>query len=200
MTQRAAERMTELLGDLLDTASIEAGRLSASLADHEVVPVLRASVDMLALTASEKSLTLARDLGGEGVVVRCDWPRVMQVLQNLIGNAIKFTPPGCRITVRGRVVEGDGPGGAPVLRCSVEDTGPGIAPEQAPYSSTATGRPRAPRALLSSSSRAGAGLGLYIATGIVDTHGARCAAVSVNGTWAQANIRRICSPRPRAGK
>lgn len=166
MIQRAAERMTELIGDLLDAASIEAGRLSAALADHEAVPVLREVVDMLALTASEKSLTLVRDLACDGVVVRCDRPRVMQVLQNLLGNAIKFTPPGGRITVRGRVTEGDGPDGARALRCSVEDTGPGIAPEQVPYLFDRYWQ-------ASRTSRAGAGLGLYIAKGIVDAHGGK---------------------------
>jgi len=164
MIQRAAERMTELIGDLLDAASIEAGRFCASLAEHEAVPILRESVDMLSLTASEKSLMLARDLACDGVVVHCDRPRVMQVLQNLIGNAIKFTPPGGRITVRGRVTEGDPPRGARVLRCSIEDTGPGIAQEQVPYLFDRYWQ-------AARTSRAGAGLGLYIAKGIVDAHG-----------------------------
>jgi signal transduction histidine kinase len=91
--------------------------------------------------------------------VSCDRDRVVQVLENLIGNALKFTPPGGSVTLSVERAHGD-------VRLTVADTGPGIAEEQIPwiFDRFWTGRGKA---------GAGTGQGLYIAKGIVEAHGGK---------------------------
>ena len=88
-----------------------------------------------------------------------DRGRIFQVFSNLIGNALKFTPKGGRIDVRGRMI-----GDEAVF--TIEDTGAGIPPENLPHLFDRFWQARETR-------RAGAGLGLYIAKGIIEAHGGR---------------------------
>ena len=168
MIQRAGERMKELIRDVLDAATIENGRLPILREGQPIAPILIEALDMLALLAAEKSIAIVRELDVEGAVVACDRARILQVLSNLLGNAIKFTPPEGTITVRARVVhagdpeagDGRGPG---ALHCSVTDTGPGIPAEQLArvFERYWQGK---------RSARSGVGLGLYIAKGVVEAH------------------------------
>jgi signal transduction histidine kinase len=115
--------------------------------------------DMLRPIAAEKSLRL-HVIVAEGLpTITADAGRVLQVLSNLVGNAVKFTPAGGRVTVRAEQVAGN-------VRFCVADTGSGIPPEQLPH---IFGRLwQADR-----SDRRGIGLGLAIAKGIVEAHGGR---------------------------
>ncbi|MBL0891651.1 MAG: ATP-binding protein, partial [Gemmatimonadaceae bacterium] len=87
----------------------------------------------------------------------CDRQRLQQVLSNLLGNAVRFTPAGGRIVLAATMHDD-------AVRVSVSDTGPGVAPEDVPRLFERYWQ--APRLL-----RAGSGLGLYIAKGIVEAHG-----------------------------
>jgi signal transduction histidine kinase len=156
--KRAGERMNRLVQDLLDVAKLEAGRVGIDAREIQVAPLMREAHEMLAPLAAEKSrLDCAVSDGLPPVTA--DGGRVLQVLSNLVGNAVKFTPKEGRIVIRAE----SAPGG---VRFSVTDTGPGIPQEQLGklFSRFWQGNP---------TDRRGIGLGLSIARAIVDAHGGR---------------------------
>lgn len=157
---RAAQRMLRIIGDLLDVAAIEAGRLSMTTERHAAGALLRDAVEMEQTLATQKRLALHTELpGGGSFEVICDHERVLQVFANLIGNAIKFTKEGGTITLRAE------PRGGEALY-AVTDTGPGIPPEQLPHIFDRFWQ-------AGETAREGTGLGLTIAKGLVEAHGGR---------------------------
>lgn len=157
--KRAGERMNRLVQDLLDVAKLEAGRVGIDAREVQVGPLVREAHEMLAPLAAEKSIRLEYAASEALPAVTADGGRVLQVLSNLVGNAVKFTPKGGRIVIRADPA----PGG---VRFSVSDTGPGIPQEQLGklFGRFWQGNP---------ADRRGIGLGLTIAKGIVDAHGGR---------------------------
>jgi len=165
---RAAERMTHLIRDLLDAATIESGRFSLESKPQDAAALVREGFDMMAPFADTKSIKLVRDAPPPGTLVQCDRDRVIQVLTNLIGNALKFTPEGGQITVRAEVCERD-------VVFSVTDSGVGIAEDQLPHIFD--------RYWMGKRSKGGGtGLGLYISKGIIDAHGGEIGAESKQGS------------------
>ena len=156
----SAKRMSRLIEDLLDVTRLEGGkRLPIQPEAVEVEPLLREAGDLFKAQAATQSVTLQQKVEASLPAVRADRHRVMQVLSNLIGNSMKFTPQGGIITVRAEAADGE-------VLISVADTGTGIPNENLkdifhPYW-------QAKRA-----ERMGAGLGLAIAKGIVEAHGGR---------------------------
>jgi PAS domain S-box-containing protein len=158
--QRAARRMTHMISDLVDAASLETGTLSLDRRDSELGRVISDALDLLQPLADARQLQLSYQLAGETPRAYCDRERVVQVLSNLVGNAIKFTPAGGEIRV---VCETWGA----MVRIAVSDDGPGIPSDQIPrIFDRYWHQPQ-------HESRQGAGLGLYIAKGIVENHGGR---------------------------
>jgi signal transduction histidine kinase len=165
--QRYAARMNRLVGDLVDIASIDAGKLAMTLQRGDVVALVMEAADTFHAAATEKDITLATQLDGAVLPAMFDHDRMLQVLANLITNSIKFTAPGGTIQVRGESAGGD-------VRVCVSDTGTGI-----------------PRDMLESvferfrqvtkNDRRGLGLGLYISRCIVEAHGGRIWAESEQG-------------------
>jgi signal transduction histidine kinase len=156
---RAATRMNHLIQDLLDVALMEAGQLTVERARLSVRELIIGAVDMQRPLAASSSLDLRVDVDPDVPDVWIDRERLLQVFENLIGNAIKFTKAGGRITA----------GAAPKDRevvFWVADTGSGIAPESLPHVFDRFWQ--AARA-----GRQGAGLGLPITKGIVEAHGGR---------------------------
>jgi signal transduction histidine kinase len=166
MVTRAVDRMNRLIGDLLDVKRLENGRLSVELRRCLATAVLSEAVDMLRIVAAESGLELVLDAPATLPHVTADPNRIQQVLANLIGNAIKFTPKGGRITVRGAVDK-------EYVRVTVADTGSGILPEQLPHVFSQFWQG-------SKTDKRGIGLGLSIAKGIVDGHGGRI--------WVQSTV------------
>jgi signal transduction histidine kinase len=164
---RSAKRMNRLIQDLLDVARIEADRLYLQREPQDPIRLAREAVELNASLASAKSLTLALGRCDNVPAVQADRDRILQVLSNLIGNAIKFSPEGATIEVR---VEESGEG----AHVTVVDTGTGIAPDELP-------RLFQPFWQSQQTSIEGAGLGLTIARGIVEAHGGRIWAESVWG-------------------
>jgi signal transduction histidine kinase len=156
--QRAGNRMNRLIRDLLDFASIQAGRLSVSVRPQDVAAMVAEVLEVTEPLAAPKSMRLVSEVA-PGLAIRCDHDRVIQLFSNLIGNAIKFTPDGGTITVRASA-EPD------VVRFAVVDTGPGISAAELPY--VFDRYYQAQR-----KNRDGIGLGLSIARGIVEAHGGR---------------------------
>ncbi|MBL8334213.1 MAG: PAS domain-containing protein [Rubrivivax sp.] len=128
--QRVDEASQHLLGvisDILDLSKIEADRMSLEATDFSLGEVFDSLRNLSAQRAAEQNLTLAFELadGLAGTWAKGDPVRLKQVLINLVGNAIKFTPQGC-VTVRARV-QADGHQGLR-LHVEVQDTGIGIEP------------------------------------------------------------------------
>jgi signal transduction histidine kinase len=168
--RRAARRMDRMISDLLDAATIAAGHLSMEPRPHRAAALLRSACEGLRPIVEEKGIRFDwRDGGGEAVV-HADADRVLQVLGNLAGNAVKFTPEGGCVTLALERGEGQ-------VVFSVADTGPGIAPGQLTHVFEQFWQ--ADRA-----GRSGTGLGLTIAHGIVAAHGGRIWVESAPGQGA----------------
>jgi signal transduction histidine kinase len=157
--EATSRRMEQLIKSLLDAATIEAGHLTVQAEKCEARALLQATCDMLEPLAAEKSIHIdLRDPSGP-YTVWADRERVLQVLSNLVTNAIKFTPVGGAISLAAEPSEGQ-------IRFAVSDTGPGIPEEQ-------RGRVFERFWKAEKSGRRGAGLGLYIARAIVEASGGR---------------------------
>ena len=158
--QRSAERMSRLIRDLVDVSSIEAGRFSVTTSPQSVKLLVDETIDALRPSAAAKSVRLVNELGdGDGFEIDADRDRIEQVLENLLGNATKFTPHGGTIIVRAAQRDGD-------VCISIADSGPGLAASQLPHVFDRYWQ--APE-----TARLGHGLGLAIAKGIVDAHKGR---------------------------
>lgn len=157
--------MQRLVEDLLDAASLRDGGLSIHRVAQRVGEPFEAAERMLRPLADAAGVALAFEADGDSIAYlgTLDAERVVQLLSNVVGNAIKFTPAGGRVTARYRATEAG-------VTASVADTGPGIASEDLPHVFIAywRGDRRAERA---ADERRGAGLGLWIARAIVEAHG-----------------------------
>jgi signal transduction histidine kinase len=151
--------MQGLIRDLLDVSAIEAGRLSIERQSAGLAAIVATAVGMVGGEAAQRSLAVQIDVSPELRPVTVDPARLVQVLTNLLGNAIKFTAPGGTITVRAAA-------GPSAVVVSVEDTGSGIDPDQLPHVFDRFWQARP-------TPRRGSGLGLAIARGIVEAHGGR---------------------------
>ena len=152
-----ARAMTRLIADVLDHAKIEAGSLLLEPSEIDLQPLIMALLVRFELIATPKDVAIVSRIGSNLPAVDADTGRMEQVLSNLLGNAVKFTPPGGMVEVTAAEVDGR-------LVIAVSDTGPGVPPDQLEHlfqrywqaAATAT---------------QGSGLGLAIAKGIVDAHG-----------------------------
>jgi PAS domain S-box-containing protein len=166
--RQSSDWMNRLIQDLLDVTSIEAGRLALDRREVDPVRLAVEATVMLEPIAQERSVTLREELPELLPRVDADSGRVVQVLSNLIGNALKFTPPGGDVVVRAAAEDG-------VVRFEVADTGAGIPSAHLPHIFDRFWQAR------QGSARGGAGLGLAISKGIVEAHGGRLEVESREG-------------------
>jgi signal transduction histidine kinase len=157
--ESSTQWMNRLIEDLLDVARVEAGRLALERQSHDLVRVISEATVMLEPLIAEKSLTLREDLPEQLPRASVDARRVVQVLENLVSNAVKHTAAGGEILIRADSTNGE-------VRIVVRDTGCGIPAENLPHLFDRFWQARGAR-------RGGAGLGLAIAKGIVEAHGGR---------------------------
>lgn len=160
-------QMQRIISDLLDLAAIEAGKLTVQLESGDLRVAIEQAVENARSLADEKSITLSALVESDPLVARFDSGRIAQVLENLIQNALKFTPTGGRISVEaGRV--------GPTVEVCVRDTGPGLRSGEMAviFDRFQQIEKRGRRAL---------GLGLYISRSIVESHGGRIWAESAPG-------------------
>jgi len=174
IVERAAKQMETLIGDLLDIATIQTGTLRLQFADETAEAIAREAIELHAPLAAEKGLELVDETHLSGVRIRCDRARMLQVLGNLLGNAIKFCQSGDTIRVRGHADERS-------LVLEIQDSGPGIPVADIPhlfepYWSAARGRQR------------GTGLGLYICLALVEAHGGHLSVASTVGVGTNFRI------------
>ena len=151
--------MNRLIEDLLDVTRLEAGGLSIEQKPVRTTQIVADAVDAQRLLASASSLDLRLEVPSELPDLWADPDRVTQVIENLVGNAIKFTAPGGRITIGAKTGEGG-------LLFWIADTGAGIPGEDIPHLFDRFWQAR-------KADRRGAGLGLPIVKGIVEAHGGR---------------------------
>ena len=156
--ERTVIGMNRLVSDLVDAANIDAGRLSLERQRVGAVPLVQNAYEMFQLQAAARKVRLDWRAAGQAVVW-ADHGRLIQVLGNLLANAIRLTPTGGQVVVRAELA-----GNA--VTFSVSDTGPGILPDDVPllFERFWQGRRE---------DRGSAGLGLTIARGIVEGHGGR---------------------------
>jgi len=159
VSKRAVRQMDRLIGDLLDTARLQAGRFSLQLKDVKASRLLRQAEETFRQMAADKKIQFEVSVPAQDLTLRADEDRAAQVLGNLLGNAFKFTPAGGRVTLSVSRSDGD-------AQFHVADTGPGLSEEQIGrlFERFWQGRP---------GDRRGVGLGLTIARGIVEAHAGR---------------------------
>ena len=160
MVQRAGASMQQLIEDLLDVQRARSTGLSLDRRAEPVAQLVANAVEVLRPLAMAASLTLESIVPADLPTVNVDPARVQQVLSNLVGNAIKFTPKGGRIAIAARLES------ASEVRISVRDTGPGMPPDQLPHIFGIFWQGRR-------SDRRGVGLGLAIVKSIIDAHDGR---------------------------
>ena len=184
------ERSTQQIGrlewlstNLLDLSRIDAGIFPLDMREGDLRDPVQATVQALSEVAVARGVALDSQVPGEAVELRFDRERIIQLLTNLVGNALKFTPRGGAVSVT--VHETDAS-----VTIEVDDTGPGIPAEELPhvferfYRGTNTGEARA----------SGSGLGLAIVRSIVEMHGGEIEVASVIGEGTEF---RITLPRVR---
>jgi PAS domain S-box-containing protein len=164
--QRQADSMRRLVEDLVDVGRIDAGRLRTIRADCKLRTIVDDALAASRPLAEQKGIALEVQVPDPDALVRCDRRRILQVFGNLLGNAVKFTDKG---SIRIEVSAGERE-----VRFSIADTGSGMSPEHLPHLFERYWQAR-------EGGRTGAGLGLYIAKGIVEAHGGRIWAESTPG-------------------
>jgi signal transduction histidine kinase len=158
--KRAADRMERLIKDLQEMGRLDAGRtLRVDARSVDLATLLREACEALHIQAGAKQQEVSCDLPAPPIAVSADPDRICQILGNLIGNAIKFTPRGGRIVLAARREGRE-------VRVSVTDQGPGIPEADLP-------RVFEPYWQAQGTARLGAGIGLKIAKGLVEAHGGR---------------------------
>ena len=178
-------RLEWLSTNLLDLSRIEAGIFPLDVRDGDLREPVRSVVEAHAEMAEEHGVTLTAAVPGETVALRFDRERIVQLVNNLVGNALKFTPRGGEVDVQLT----DSPSEALI---EVRDSGPGIPEAELPrifdrfYQGTNVGEARA----------SGSGLGLAIARSIVEMHGGSIDVVSAigRGTSFRAHLPRFSEP------
>ncbi len=154
-----ALRMEYLIQTMLDITTLEAGRFSVQPASCAAEDLVRDTAQMFDRMAESKRIELEWHVTPPWLAVWADRDRVLQVLTNLVGNAVKYTPAGGHVAV---TVELDGEH----ARFAIADTGPGIAADDIPKVFDRFWRK-------GTTSQKGTGLGLFIAKAIVEAHGGR---------------------------
>ena len=159
LIHRAGDHMRRMIDELLEVANIQAGHLALQYAQVSVGSLVGRGLEMFERASAEKGVRLASRLAAVDTDLPCDVEKVVRVIANLLGNAIKFTPRGGSVEISSFVHEDS-------ACISVRDTGPGIAKEEQSrlFEQYWKG---------DQAGRIGMGLGLYIARGIVDAHHGR---------------------------
>ncbi|TFV81148.1 PAS domain-containing protein [Blastococcus sp. CT_GayMR20] len=184
--ERNADRLLRLVGDLLFTAQVDAGRFTLQPQDVDLASVVRAAEETARVTAATTGVEVTVDLPDGGLVVPGDAVRLGQACDNLVSNAVKFTPSGGRVTLAlrpawqapdGEVSDLERPGAVPVAQLSVSDTGIGIpSGEQGKMFQRFFRASTAQRNAVP-----GVGLGLAITKAITTAHGGTLDLVSAEG-------------------
>jgi signal transduction histidine kinase len=159
----SGRHLLQLINEVLDLSKIEAGRMELQIEPASLHKTLETVQNTIHPLAAKELIDLRFENKNEIGSIRMDAARIKQVLLNLVGNAVKFTPEGGQVWVRANTADS-------VVRVEVGDTGPGISPEQhekifLPFYQVPTGK--------TSDKPEGTGLGLALAKEFVEMHGGK---------------------------
>jgi signal transduction histidine kinase len=175
--------MERLIRDLLDVTAIESGALAIVRGAIAVPELLGETIDAHTAACEQAGIDLQVAPSHEIPTLVADSARLLQVLGNLIGNALKYTPRGGRIVVGADYARGE-------VTFWVADTGEGIPPDQVPHIFDKYRRRRA-------RSQDGVGFGLGICKAIVETHGGRLWVESVVGKGTIVSFAMPIDDKPK---
>lgn len=153
---RSVDKMEKLISDLLDHTKLEAGKLVLEPTDCDLAKVTREVIEQLRPIALEKHIQMTATLNDYGKIIKCDQGRVEQVISNIVGNSLKFTPDGGQIDIA-MTYKGDD------AIVSIHDTGYGMNNEQLEHIFDRYWQAK-------DTANQGTGLGLAIAKIVVETH------------------------------
>ena len=174
MTRRQVTRLERMIGDLVDATRSESDALALALEACDLRDLARDAIALFEATSSSHELVLRA--GEDALVVECDPGRIHQVVNNLVSNAIKYSPDGGRIVI-GLGAERER------AAISVEDHGVGIPSSEIqeilePFKRASGAASRAP----------GSGLGLYVVNRIVQAHGGELRVESTPGAGSRFTV------------
>jgi CheY-like chemotaxis protein len=157
---RSAQRLTDLINDLLDVSRLEAGRVELMPRPTRVRPIVDQVISVVGVSAQAKQIRVVNEVPPDLPVVNADPTRLQQILVNLVGNGVKFTPDGGVVRITGGARSDQ-------VTLAIEDTGVGIAPEELariwdPFYQVESPLHRR---------HGGSGLGLAIVRRLVELHG-----------------------------
>ena len=164
-----SNRLISVVNSLLDLSKMEAGMMAYDFEITHVEPLIKRAIAEITPLVEAKGIRLENEMDGSLPPLRMDPERILQVLRNLLGNAVKFTPKGGLVRVAAKPADGK-------LAISVKDSGPGIPAESLTsiFEKFNQGSRQAPHA------RQGTGLGLAIANSIITSHGGKI--------WAESEL------------
>jgi signal transduction histidine kinase len=180
LVQSSGKHLLSLINDLLDLAKIESGNVELNLEPVDCRPVVEEVVQTLRPQALAKGLQIGIDWPDAPVIARADRRALQQILLNLANNAVKFTLQG-RVTLRARS-DGDGPSREVAL--AVEDSGPGISPEDQRRLFQAFTQVGDPRRRVE-----GTGLGLHLSLKLAELMNGRIDVRSAPGEGSRFTLR-----------
>jgi two-component system sensor histidine kinase GlrK len=167
LSRNSAERLSAMVSNLLDVSRLEAGTMEYEMSTQDIVGIVRQAVEEFSLKAQDRKIEISVESGATGIPVVCDADRMVQVVGNLVDNALKFSPANSTIQVK---VSHNGSPSDPVARISIADRGPGVPDDhkQNVFRKFHQIRGRGKR-----TAGQGVGLGLAICRTIVEAHRGR---------------------------
>jgi signal transduction histidine kinase len=156
---RTGKQMNRLIGDLLDTVRMHAGKFTLDIEDVTAASIFNQAEETFKPIAEKRGICLEAIPPERDVAVRADPFRVSQIVGNIVGNALKFTPPHGKVTMRADANDNH-------VAIHISDTGPGISPDDIAHLFDDFWQARR-------NDHRGVGLGLAIAKGVVEAHGGR---------------------------
>ncbi len=195
--EHEANRQADLVEAILQISRVDSGKLELQCTPHDLGELAKSSVASREPLAAEKGVTLVCQWLKPGPIVSVDGARTLQVIDNLVENALWYTPKGGQVRVVAGTAEADGQTGATL---TVSDTGIGIPPDELPRIFERFFRGEKPREM----QLPGTGLGLAIVKDIVDLHGWKVSVDSQVGSGSTFTIWLPLSsaavPRPQRGR
>jgi signal transduction histidine kinase len=177
MVSRQVKHLDRLVGDLLDISHIEAGRLELELGDQDIGLLIRDAVELYRAGSDLHSFRI--EIADDPIICRCDGRRIAQVINNLVSNAVKYSPNGGVVKVKAWKKEDE-------FVISVADEGIGIAPQDFDRIFKPFYRTKATKGTIP-----GIGLGLSASRRIVEAHGGR---MHVESTPGKGSVFYVCLP------
>ena len=159
MIERNTASMDRMISDLLDVERMASGKLSLELEKYDISALLHECKELFAPVLAKKSISMSIQAGPEPIFANIDRDRILQVLSNLLGNALKFTPNGGNVGLSARKDPTE-------IEISVTDNGPGVPEDKRSEIFQRFSQ-------LKTNDRRGLGLGLFISKGIVEAHNGR---------------------------